>query len=387
MAASDSVEEVYERLEDDEVMLRTDRAVVPTMMKGGTVSLGELDQLRRIENVVRLGRVERIENDQIVLEQGSIPTTPGHLHVHCAASGLSDSPPREIFADHTITLQLVTRVGLTLSGALQGFLETTGRTTEAKNALCPPTTMPHTPFDYLRVILAGISTEMGWQEAPDLQEWVDASRLNLLSGWAETRTAPLSGNCSDVSSPRCFLHSTSCRCSRHRPRHKNERGCSNRLRPSAPERTAQNAHLTLIAVRDQVCPYPAPTLGVLTPSAWVEGGGRPRAGRPGGAGWAGRRDKAHSPSMATSRAVWIERWRFLMAEKSSRSEAFIDAAQTAVRAGIDAATRVARESVDASTDAARKVRRSVQDAVARSFGNDDGRASAPSRRRPGDAGS
>jgi hypothetical protein len=76
-----------------------------------------------------------------------------------------------------------------------------------------------------------------------------------------------------------------------------------------------------------------------------------------------------------------------MAEKSSRSEAFIDAAQTAVRAGIDAATRVARESVDASTDAARKVRRSVQDAVARSFGNDDGRASAPSRRRPGDAGS
>ncbi|HKF92296.1 MAG TPA: hypothetical protein VKC52_12570, partial [Acidimicrobiia bacterium] len=42
--------------------------------------------------------------------------------------------------------------------------------------------MPHTPFDYLRVVLAGISTEMGWQEAPDLQEWVDRSRLNLLSG-------------------------------------------------------------------------------------------------------------------------------------------------------------------------------------------------------------
>jgi hypothetical protein len=42
--------------------------------------------------------------------------------------------------------------------------------------------MPHTPFDYLRVVLAGISTEMGWQEAPELQEWVDRSRLNLLSG-------------------------------------------------------------------------------------------------------------------------------------------------------------------------------------------------------------
>jgi hypothetical protein len=185
MAASESVGEVYERLEEDEVMLRTDRAVVPTMMKGATASLGEVDQLRQIRNVVRLGHVERIESDQIVLEQGSILTTPDHLHVHCAASGLSDNPPRAIFTDDTITLQLVTRVSLTLSGALQGFLETTGRTTEEKNTLCPLTVMPHTPFDYLRAVLAGISTEMGWQDAPDVQEWVDRSRLNLLSGLGE----------------------------------------------------------------------------------------------------------------------------------------------------------------------------------------------------------
>jgi hypothetical protein len=185
MVVSESVEEVYERLEEDEVMLRTDRAVVPAMMKGGTVSLRELDQLRLVGNVVRLGHVERIEPDQIVLEQGSIATTPDRLHVHCAASGLSDNPPRAIFTDDTITLQLVTRVGLTLSGALQGFLESTGRTTQEKNTLCPPTVMPHTPFDYLRVVLAGISTEIGWQEAPDLQEWVDRSRLNLLSGLGE----------------------------------------------------------------------------------------------------------------------------------------------------------------------------------------------------------
>jgi NAD(P)-binding Rossmann-like domain len=185
MVASESVEEVYERLEAEEVMVRTDRAVVPTMMKGGTASLGELEQLRRIGNVVRLGHVQRVEPGQIVLEQGSIPTSPDHLHVHCAASGLSDNPPRAIFTDDTITLQLVTRVGLTLSGALQGFVESTGRTTDEKNALCPPTVMPHTPFDYLRAVLAGISTEMGWQEAPDLQEWLDRSRLNLLCGLAE----------------------------------------------------------------------------------------------------------------------------------------------------------------------------------------------------------
>ena len=45
--------------------------------------------------------------------------------------------------------------------------------------------MPHTPFDYLRMVMAGIRTEMGWQEEPALQEFVDHSRLNLLSGWDE----------------------------------------------------------------------------------------------------------------------------------------------------------------------------------------------------------
>lgn len=182
MIASSSVEETYERLEEQGVMLRTDRSVVPTMMKGATISRGEHEQLTRVRHVVRGRHVVRIESDRILLTEGSIDTTPDHLHVHCAAPGLSDNPPRPIFGDDTITLQLVTRVGLCLSGALQGLLESTDRTTEEKNALCPPTAMPHTPFDFLRAIGAGLRAESGWQAAPDLAAWIDASRLNLLSG-------------------------------------------------------------------------------------------------------------------------------------------------------------------------------------------------------------
>jgi hypothetical protein len=182
MVASDSVHEVYTRLEAHEVMLRTDPSVLPSMMRGGTISMAELEQLRRVTNVVRLGRVRRIEPTQIVLDQGSIPTTPQHLHVHCAARGLGDNPPRPIYTDDTITPQLVTRLGLTLSGALQGFLEASGRSTDEKNRLCRPTTMPQTPFDYLRAILDGVTTEMQWQDAPDVQAWLDSSRLNILVG-------------------------------------------------------------------------------------------------------------------------------------------------------------------------------------------------------------
>ena len=102
-------------------MLRTDPTVVPTMMKGATVSVREIEQLRRIENVVRLGHVERIEPDQIVLEQGSIPTTPASPAR--ALRGAEDSATtrhERSSTDDTITLQIVTRVSLTLSGASAG---------------------------------------------------------------------------------------------------------------------------------------------------------------------------------------------------------------------------------------------------------------------------
>ena len=63
-------------------MLHVVRAVTPTMCKGGTVSIRELEQLRRIDDVVRLGQVVR-STDEIVLERGSIPTSPDRLHVRC----------------------------------------------------------------------------------------------------------------------------------------------------------------------------------------------------------------------------------------------------------------------------------------------------------------
>jgi hypothetical protein len=182
MAVSGSVHEVYERMEQAGMVKRTDPDVVPTMMRGATISERELEQLRRVRDVVRMGHVERIERDRIVLTGGEVPTTPRSLHVHCAAAGLGARPLVPVFGDGTVVPQLVTRLSLTLSGALQGYLEATDRSTEDKNRLCRPTGMPSTPFDYLRAILAGVETEMTWLDAPDLLAFVDGSRLNLLSG-------------------------------------------------------------------------------------------------------------------------------------------------------------------------------------------------------------
>jgi len=180
VAECDSIEQVYERLEQHQVMLRIDRSIQPSMLKGATASLGELDQLRRIENVVRLGHVERIDLDTITLEQGSIATSPEHLHIHCASAGLSDNPPKPIFADDTIVLQPVTRVSLSLSAGLIAFVEASERSAAEKNRLCRANPWPHTPFDWIRHILTGIGTEIEWQSAPDVVAWVETSRLNLV---------------------------------------------------------------------------------------------------------------------------------------------------------------------------------------------------------------
>jgi hypothetical protein len=156
------------------------------MGKGPTLTVAELNGLRRIENVIRLGHVRRIERDQIVLEQGSIPTTRGHLHVHCAAPGLPRVLPRPIFTDDTITLQCITRQHPTLSAALTGFVETTDRSSAEKNRLLPPNPYSDTPFDFLRAVLMGMNTQAQWGEAPDVQAWLDESRLNVVKGVEST---------------------------------------------------------------------------------------------------------------------------------------------------------------------------------------------------------
>ena len=145
--------------------------------------------LRTIEQVVRMGHVHRIERDRIVLDDGTIPTSPEHLHVHCAAQGLPRSLPQPIFADDAIRLQCITRMNPTLSAAMTGYVETTDRTTDEKNRLLPPNPYSDTPLDFLRAVLMGLRAELGWGKAADVQAWLDASRLNVLKDVGSTADA------------------------------------------------------------------------------------------------------------------------------------------------------------------------------------------------------
>jgi hypothetical protein len=170
--------------------MRVDPSQPAPMYRGTMLSGGERDALRQIEDVVRLGRVRRIESDRIVLEQGEAPTGPDVLHVDCTALGLSDAPATAIFQPGRIEIQQVRYLSPCFNAALIGFVEFHRDDDIEKNRLCPPTSYPSCVGDWPRLMCTTWKTAMQWLTETDLAEWTAASRLNLLQALPDHAEEP-----------------------------------------------------------------------------------------------------------------------------------------------------------------------------------------------------
>jgi hypothetical protein len=179
-AQAASLEELFERLEDSGRLVRIDPSHPAVMYRGTMLSTGELDAVRQIEDVVRLGRVVRVEADRIVLERGEVATSTDAVHVDCTALGLRDASSTPIFADGRIVLQQVRHLSPCFNAALVGFVEAHREQDADKNRLCPPNSYPKSIEDWPRMISRTWRTEARWLTEPDLAAWVAHSRLNLL---------------------------------------------------------------------------------------------------------------------------------------------------------------------------------------------------------------
>lgn len=190
-ALATSVDDLFVRLSAAQQLLRVDESVTPGMYKAATVSTPELDELRRIEGVARRGRVRRIERDVIVLDDGVLPTTARHLHVHCAAPGLNKASSKPIFEPGGITPQPIRSGLIPFNAALVGFVEATRGDLAEKNRLCPPNRLPDTPLDWLRGALLATSADYSWSKQPDLVDWLERARLNPTRGLRSRSHDPL----------------------------------------------------------------------------------------------------------------------------------------------------------------------------------------------------
>jgi putative NAD(P)-binding protein len=181
MARAASVTELFALLEAEEVFLRIDRSVAPTMLRGAILSEGEVRQLRRIEDVVRLGHVRRIEPDAIILDEGQVPTDAGTVHVHCAARALARPPLRPIFEERRVTLQGIGWGFACYQAAVQGVVEAMIADDDEKNRLCAPILYWDDNEDYVRAFLATMVGEQDRATNAQLRAWMRTTRLSPTS--------------------------------------------------------------------------------------------------------------------------------------------------------------------------------------------------------------
>jgi hypothetical protein len=190
MAQAASIQDLFARLEAQGIFLRIDPGVAPTMFHGALISEAELELLRRMADVVRLGHVRRIERDQIVLDQGRVPTDEGTLHVHCAARGLARPPLRPIFEAGRVTVQPLFWGFACYQFAMLGVVEATVASDEEKNRLCPPIAYWDANTDYLSAFLAVLVNERARAAHPAVANWARETRLNPFGAIAHYRDDP-----------------------------------------------------------------------------------------------------------------------------------------------------------------------------------------------------
>lgn len=176
-AAAD-IPDLFRRLNANGDLLRIDESVTPTMYCCATVTQAELAQLRRIKDIVRLGRLLAIEPEQIVLEQGRVPLPSGSLVVDCSASAIPRKPPVPIWSGKHITLQMVRRCQPAFSAAFIGQVEACIPEEADKNALCLPVPPPNRDIDWLRMAIVDMANSRKWSQNDDLKNWLGKSRLN-----------------------------------------------------------------------------------------------------------------------------------------------------------------------------------------------------------------
>lgn len=190
MAQAHSVDELFARLEAEGIFIRLDPNVAPTMFRGAIVSEAEVQLLRQIEDVVRMGHVRSIERNEIILDRGRIPTSEETVHIHCAARGLLRRPLRPIFEPGRVTVQPIFWGFACYQFATLGMIEAVIESDEEKNRLCAPIAYWEENEDYLSSFLATLVGNFLRDTNPTIAAWSKRSRLNPVSGVAGYRSDP-----------------------------------------------------------------------------------------------------------------------------------------------------------------------------------------------------
>jgi hypothetical protein len=171
-------DDVFLGMEAKGGILRLDQSILPTKWRCATVSLQELEQLRKIKNIIRKGRINRITPSIIELQKEKISYGEKTLFVNCTADGLAKREAKAIFSKKLITLQSVLFCQQVFSAAAIARLELSDWSDKVKNRLKP---VPHPEFkdDWPLLFLTTLENILLFNSLIPL--WMYKSRLNFMS--------------------------------------------------------------------------------------------------------------------------------------------------------------------------------------------------------------
>lgn len=183
IAGAESIDDMFLRLEKSGYFVRLDEDIMPTMFHGATISQMELEELRKVKNIVRMGRVQRLEKEQIILDKGTIPTSLDHIHVDCSASAILVEDIKPVFDGNLITPQTVRAYQPVFSASFIAHIEATYDPDDEakKNQICGVVPLPNSTFDYIRMTAANMMNQFNWGQDRDLRKWLLDNRLDGFS--------------------------------------------------------------------------------------------------------------------------------------------------------------------------------------------------------------
>ncbi|KAF7882316.1 uncharacterized protein EAF01_011768 [Botrytis porri] len=177
--AATSVDDLFKRLDASGALLRVSKNDWPTMFRCATVSFAEYEQIKKVENIIRMGRVKQISANQVILERGELSPVLDTLYIDCTADGLKGYDPVPVFNGKQITLQAVRACQQVFSAALIAHVEAEFDNDEKKNSLCRPISHPSKSIDWLRTKIQDHENMSLWNAEPKMVTWLSESRLNM----------------------------------------------------------------------------------------------------------------------------------------------------------------------------------------------------------------
>ena len=181
IAAANNVDDLFNRLEKADILLRIDKTVKPKMFHGATVSKAELTELRKIENIIRMGRVTHLGETGIKFQNGTLKTTLDTVHIDCSARAISNLETKPVFEKGLITGQTVRSYQPVFSASMIAHIEATRESDKEKNALCGVVPLPNDDTDWIRMMIPFMMNQYQWSRDSEIRAWLANNRLDGFS--------------------------------------------------------------------------------------------------------------------------------------------------------------------------------------------------------------